>query len=91
MQGGTVVLATSPFDVSLQGRISATDKQSGLADWLAGYGISMGHNLVLDTQNAAFPVPVEPQAGGYSIQETHLINYPYFIDIRNDGMNRPAA
>ena len=91
MQGGTVVLATSPFDVSLQGRISATDKQSGLSDWLAGYGISMGHNLVLDPQNAAFPVPVERQAGGYTIQETHLINYPYFIDIRNDGMNRASG
>lgn len=88
MQGGTVVLATSPFDVSLQGRISATDKQSGLSDWLAGYGITLGKTLVLDPQNAAFPVPVERQAGGYSIRETHLINYPYFVDIRSDGMNR---
>jgi ABC-2 type transport system permease protein len=91
MQGGTVVLATSPFDVSLQGRISAVDKKSGLADWLAGHGISLDHSLVLDPQNAAFPVPVERQAGGYSVRETHLINYPYFVDIRSDGMNRASG
>ena len=91
MQGGTVILATSPFDVSLQGRISAVDKKSGLNDWLAGYGISLGRTLVLDPQNAAFPVPVERQAGGYSIQETHLVNYPYFVDIRGDGMNRASG
>lgn len=91
MQGGTVVLATSPFDVSLQGRISAVDKKSGLADWLAGHGISLGHSLVLDPQNAAFPVPVERQAGGYSVRETHLISYPYFVDIRSDGMNRASG
>ncbi|MGE4560386.1 MAG: DUF4350 domain-containing protein [Desulfobulbus sp.] len=88
MQGGTVVLATSPFDVSLQGRLSAEDKESGLKDWLAGYGINQTHSLVLDPQNAAFPVPVERQVGGFSVRETHLINYPYFVDIRNDGMNR---
>jgi ABC-2 type transport system permease protein len=91
MQGGTVVLATSPFDVSLQGRVSAEDKESGLKDWLANAGISMNRTLVLDPQNAAFPVPVERQAGGYTIRETHLINYPYFVDIRNDGMNREGG
>lgn len=88
MQGGTVVLATSPFDVNLQGPLSAESKESGLKDWLAAYGISQTHSLVLDPQNAAFPVPVERQVGGYSVRETHLINYPYFVDIRNDGMNR---
>ncbi|NLX17805.1 MAG: ABC transporter permease, partial [Desulfobulbus sp.] len=91
MQGGTVILATSPFDISLQGRISAVDKKSGLTDWLAGYGLTMAPTLVLDAQNAAFPVPVERQAGAYSIRETHLFNYPYFIDIRNDGMNRSSG
>jgi len=91
MQGGTVVLATSPYDVNLQGRISAVDKKSGLAEWLAGYGISMAQTLVLDPQNAAFPIPVERQAGAYSIRETHLLNYPYFIDIRSDGMNRASG
>ncbi|MCL1980578.1 MAG: Gldg family protein [Proteobacteria bacterium] len=91
MQGGTVILATAPFDVGFQGRISAEEKQSGLADWLAGYGIKVQKSLVLDPQNGAFPVPVERQAGGYTVRETYLLNYPYFIDIRNDGMNRDSG
>jgi len=91
MQGGTVVLATSPFDVQLQGRLNVSKKESGLADWLAGYGITLNPSMVLDPQNAAFPVPVERQVGGLSVQETHLLNYPYFVDIRSDGMNRDSG
>jgi ABC-2 type transport system permease protein len=91
MQGGTVVLATSPFDINLQGRLDVREKKSGLAEWLAGYGISLGHSMVLDPQNAAFPIPVERQTGGTTIQETHLLSYPYFVDIRSDGMDRSSG
>jgi ABC-type uncharacterized transport system. len=91
MQGGTVILATAPFDVNLQGRLSVEDKNSGLAGWLAANGIELESVLVLDPQNAAFPVPVERHAGGFAIHETHLVNYPYFIDIRSDGMNRDSG
>ena len=91
MQGGTVVLATSPFDVKLQGRLDVSDNTSGLTEWLAGYGLSLAPSLVLDPQNAAFPVPVERQAAGYAVQETKLFNYPYFVDIRSDGMNRSSG
>ena len=89
MQGGTVVVATSPFDVNLQGRLAAEDKESGLKDWLAGYGISQPHSMVLDPQNAAFPVPVERQVGGIfrprnpSDQLSVLCRHQ-----GNDGMNR---
>jgi ABC-2 type transport system permease protein len=34
---------------------------------------------------------MERQVGGYTVQETHLINYPYFVDIRADGMNRASG
>ncbi len=91
MQGGTVVLATSPFDVNLQGKLDIREKKSGLAEWLAGYGISINPSMVLDQQNAAFPIPVERQAGGYTVQETHLLSYPYFVDIRSDGMDRTSG
>ena len=91
MQGGTVVLATSPYTVGLQGRLDLTEQRSGLEDWLTGHGIRFARTLVLDPQNAAFPVPVERQAGGYTVQETHLLNYPYFVDIRRDGMHRDSG
>ena len=91
MQGGTVVLATSPFNVGLQGRLAVTENRSGLEDWLAGHGIRFERTLVLDPQNAAFPVPMERQVSGYTVQETHLLNYPYFVDIRHDGMQRDSG
>lgn len=91
MQGGTVVLTTSPFDVELSDGLQVRAKESGLTAWLNSHGISLPHAMVLDPQNAAFPVPVERQVGSYTVEETHLINYPYFIDIRADGMDSDSG
>ncbi|MEE4314380.1 MAG: Gldg family protein [Desulfofustis sp.] len=87
MQGGTVIMATSPYRVKLEGSLVAEQQQSRLADWLAGYGITIEQAMVLDPQNSSFPVPVERTVGGFTVQETRLVNYPYFIDIRPDGMD----
>jgi ABC-2 type transport system permease protein len=86
MQGGTVVLATSPFDIDTRGSLSVKQNESGIEDWLAHHGISFDKSLVLDPQNAAFPIPVNRQVGGFVIRETQLVDYPYFADIRDSGM-----
>nr|WP_240193551.1 Gldg family protein [Desulfobulbus alkaliphilus] len=91
MQGGTVVLATSPFDLALTDGLQVRAKESGLTAWLSSHGLSLTHAMVLDPQNAAFPVPVERHVGSHIVEETHLINYPYFIDIRSDGMDRDSG
>ncbi len=91
MQGGTVVIASSAFDVDLQGQFSVTPKQSGLDDWLQYQGLSLKKEMVMDLQNSAFPVPVQRDVGGFMIQEIQLINYPYFVDIRDSGMNSEAG
>ncbi|MGI6657352.1 MAG: Gldg family protein [Desulfobulbus sp.] len=91
MRGSTVVLAASPYAIGLQGGLRAVPHRTGLEDWLAGYGIRLEQTLVLDSQNAVFPVPVERQAGDYLIRETHLLPYPYFIDIREGGMDRESG
>jgi ABC-2 type transport system permease protein len=87
MQGGTVILATSPYHIKLEGNLVAEQQPSSLANWLAGYGITIEQTMVLDPQNSSFPVPVERNVGGFTVQETHLVKYPYFVDIRPDGMN----
>lgn len=86
MRGGTVVAATSPFDVGLQGLLAGKPHESGMEAWLEHHGISIGGTMVLDPRNAAFPVPVQRRIGGFVVRETQLVNYPYFIDIRDDGM-----
>ncbi len=91
MQGGTVAIATAPFDVTLQGRLTAKKYSSGLEKWLAGYGISIGDSMVLDAQNSAFPVPMERQVGMIRVRETRLVNYPYFVDIRKNGMDQNSG
>jgi ABC-2 type transport system permease protein len=86
MQGGTVVIASSPFDVESRGALSARHHESGLGDWLKHHGIELQEQMVLDPQSAAFPIPVERRLGGFVVQETQLVDYPYFTDIRDDGM-----
>ena len=89
MQGGTVIASTSPYSISMSSRnLTLTPHDSGLTDWLAQYGLKIGEQLVLDPRNAAFPVPVTRDVGGFMLQEIHMLDYPYFIDIRASGLNR---
>jgi ABC-2 type transport system permease protein len=89
MQGGSVILATSPFDVSIRSRrLIMEPRISGLEDWLGHHGIRIDSSVVKDEQNAAFPVPVTRQVGGLEFQEVMMLDYPYFVDVRQDGLDR---
>lgn len=91
MRGGTVVMATSPYKIATHGALSASKEDTGLSKWLAHNGISLKQKLVLDPQNSAFPIPVNRNLGGFTVRETRLVEYPYFSDIRNAGMNRDSG
>jgi ABC-2 type transport system permease protein len=91
MRGGTVILGTSPFDVNLMGTLSAGKHDSGLKAWLEHHGITLEETMVLDPQNAAFPIPVNRNVGGFTVRETRMVEYPYFVDIRADGMERDSG
>jgi ABC-2 type transport system permease protein len=89
MKGGTVIAATSPYSANLSNRNLSVQKQSsGLELWLKHHGISIEESLVLDPQNSAFPVPVTRNVGGFSLQELRMLDYPYFADVRGDGLNQ---
>lgn len=88
MQGGTVVVASSPYQASLsQTSLSLQKHNSGLADWLKHNGLEIQDKVVMDKQNVPFPVPVERNLGGFSVQEMRMLDYPYFVDVRNQGLN----
>ncbi len=88
MKGGTVLIATSPFKVSLtRTNLSATKQESKVLDWLKHNGLIMDTQLVLDERNQPFPIPVNRNVGGFTVQELRMIPYPYFIDLRGDGLN----
>lgn len=88
MQGGTVIAATSPYSASLSNRsLSLSPVDSGLDRWLEHMGLKVEDKLVLDPQNSAFPVPVTRNVGGFQLQELRMLDYPYFVDVRGEGLN----
>ena len=92
MRGGTVAIAAGSFRATqAQESVYATAVQSGLADWLAHHGVTVGETFVMDPQNAAIPMPVVRRIGGFRFQDMQLRDYPYFVDVRSDGLNQDVA
>ena len=89
MKGGTIIAATSPYSASFANQtLSLQQYSSGLQDWLKSYGLTIDETLVLDPQNSAFPVPVTRNVGGFRLQELRMLDYPYFADLRGNGLNQ---
>lgn len=92
MQGGTVIAATSPYAASLSQRSLSLQKQeSGISAWLKHHGLTIEEKLVMDKQNVPFPLPVNRNIGGFSVQEMRMLDYPYFIDVRASGLSAESA
>jgi ABC-2 type transport system permease protein len=92
MQGGTVVMAASPFDIDLSSSgITAAKQQTGLEDWLGGLGLTLAPSLVLDPQSTPFPIPVQRNVGGFVVEEIQTLDYPYFPDVRGDGLSADSG
>ena len=88
MRGGTVIIATSPWSINTQGASLALRRiRSGLGDWLTHHGVSIEDTVVLDERQAAFPVPVVRRLGGYEFRDMQFVDYPYLLDVRDDGLN----
>lgn len=89
MRGGALIVAGSSFRAGADpftGMLTVTPITDGLADMLTHYGITVEPTLVMDPQNEPFPIAVNREVGGFTVQEIQSINYPYFVDVRADGM-----
>jgi ABC-2 type transport system permease protein len=91
MKGGTVVLAAAPYKPSLQGNLEITPSATGLEEWLASHGLTLETAMVLDPLNTPFPVPIERSVGGYKVQQVQLLDYPFFVNARRDGLAQEDA
>ena len=92
MQGGTVVVAASSFHIDLSGNaIGARPQATGLEDWLGGLGVTLEPSLVLDPRNTPFPIPVQRNLGGFMVEEIQTLDYPYFPDVRSDGLSEDSG
>lgn len=90
MQGGSVVMATSPVAVNFGQTLSASPMHTGLEDWLSHIGIKIAPKLVLDRQSAALPVPSIQYVGGIPVREVQMLQYPPFIDARSGELDRKS-
>ena len=93
MKGGAVVALTGNYllDLSPYSKVLQVKKvKNGLADLLSSYGIKVGQSLVLDKQNEPFPIPVTRNLGGLQVQEIRMLNYPFFVDVRGNGMDKDS-
>lgn len=90
MRGGSVIVAGGSYALTTDpytGGMAMKPTDGGLADMLAGYGVKVDKALVLDAQNAPFPVVVPRMVGGRQIREIQAIDYPFFVNVRPDGMD----
>jgi ABC-2 type transport system permease protein len=93
MRGGSVVVAAGNYAISpdqFSGNLGLQPIENGLRDMLASYGIDVQQALVLDPQNEPFPVQVSRDLGGLQVQEIQAMNYPFFVDVRSNGMDQQS-
>lgn len=88
MRGGKLIVLASHFEVgpSASGLV-ATVSESEIFSLLETWGVTVPRSLVMDTRNVPFPVPVTGSRGGVRYQRIHMLPYPFFPDIREDGFD----
>ena len=96
MRGGSVIIAAGNYGIDMDpfgNGLTLKPLTEGLGDMLKSYGIESQTSLVMDTQNEPFPVVVNRNLNGVQVQEIQAINYPFFVDVRPDGMaqNHPIV
>jgi ABC-2 type transport system permease protein len=90
MRGGALIVAGGNYALERGGfgsGLSLRKIDDGLKELLGFYGVDVKEELVLDTQNEPFPIPVTRNLGGIQVQEIRQVDYPYFVDVRKDGMD----
>jgi ABC-2 type transport system permease protein len=91
MRGGSVIVAAGNYSISLDqmaGGLALNEVQGGLNDLLQSYGVNVEKSLVMDPQNEPFPTAVQRQVGNSVVEEMQALNYPFFVDVRPDEMDR---
>jgi ABC-2 type transport system permease protein len=94
MRGGSVVVLAGHYAVAqdaVDGQLALQPLSGTLGDQLRHYGVDVPQRLVLDRQNQPFPTEVVRSAGGIQVQEIQAVDYPFFVDVRPNGMESQAG
>ena len=58
-----------------------------LLSMLTSYGVTVGSSFVLDPRNEPFVAQVRREVAGVSVFELEDLPYPFWVDVRGDGMD----
>ncbi len=90
MRGGSLIAAASHYRLGIDpylGTLKLDVNEAGIKEMLESYGILIGDTVVMDLQNAPFPVQVQRDVGDMVVSEIQALNYPFFVDVRSDGLD----
>ena len=90
MRGGSVIAAAGRYRLGIDpylGTLQLDVNENGIEEMLESYGIVVGDSVVMDLQNAPFPVQVQRDVGDMVVSEIQALNYPYFADVRADKLD----
>lgn len=93
MRGGSVLAAAGKYRLGIDpyaGNLLLDANDGGISDLLASYGILVGDSLVMDYQNAPFPLQSQRDVGGMIVSEIQALDYPFFVDVRPNKLD-PAS
>lgn len=90
MRGGSVVATAGSYALQTQsfGGPMLTPVEDGIGALLQHYGVTITNGLVMDSQNEPFPSEVTRNVNGLLVREIQAVPYPFFVDVRADGMDR---
>jgi ABC-2 type transport system permease protein len=91
MRGGTVFVAAGNYKLTYDpygGGLGTQLIEGGLQEMLSSYGINVEQSMVLDLQNDPIALQVSRQVSGMTVQEIQALDYPFFISVRQSGMDQ---
>lgn len=88
MRGGTVIIYDAPFRINpgFGGALQVEKVNSGLAELYQAYGLNLTSSMVMDPQNEGIQIPIQRNVGGFTVQEIRTVSYPFFVDVRGEGL-----
>lgn len=89
MRGGALIVAAGNYGLTADpygSGLLLLPLTDGLQELLAAYGVHVQQSLVMDPQNEPFPVYVTRDINGITVQQVMQIPYPFFVDVRREGM-----
>ena len=90
MRGGSLVVAAGHYRLGVDpyaGTLLLDPNDGGVEELLESYGIIIGDSLVMDFQNAPFPMQTQRDVGDMIVTEIQALDYPFFIDVRSNGLD----